>query len=247
MIALRHAFTLPVFAVLALACGGDDGRKTVDSADGELEEPRRKGPPYQVARVTATGSITGTVTPMTAPAAGGGPCAAQQPRDTPEAVVYLEDIARGRALAPDTPRRYELDVAACEFTPRVLITAAGATLNLRNAHNAVHRVAFTFEGMKNPMLRVPFSDAGQVVPSERLLAIPGVIDVTTDQDPGLRARIVVLEHPYVVATEGGQFTLDSVPPGTYSLVALSAGGRATATVAVQPGATTTTSLQVSPR
>lgn len=247
MIAFRLASTLPVFVVLALACSGEDGRKTVDSADGELEVPRRKGPPYEVAPVTASGSITGTVTTAAAPAATTGPCAARKPGGGAEAVVYLENIARGRPLPSDTPRRYELDVAACEFAPRVLIAAAGATLNLRNAYNSVHRVAFTFEGMKNPMLRVPFSDAGQVVPSERLLAVPGVIDVTTDQDPALRARIVVLEHPYVAATDGGQFTLDSVPPGTYALVALSAAGRATTTVAVQPGATTTTSLQVTPQ
>ena len=238
-----RTFPLALVAALTLACGGEDGRKTVDSADGELEEPRRKGPPYQVAPVAATGTITGTVAPATAPASASGPCAGKQPAASPEAVVYLEDIPRGRALASDTPRRYELDVDACEFTPRVLIAAAGATLNLRNGHGGVHRVAFTFEGMKNPMLRVPFSDPGQLVPSERLLAIPGVVDVTSDQDPALRARIVVLEHPYVVATEGGRFTLDSVPPGNYSLVALSAAGRAATTVAVQAGATTNTVLQ----
>ena len=38
--------------------------------------------------------------------------------------------------------------------------------------------------------------------------------------PWARAWVAVFDHPYVTTTErGGAFTIDSVPAGTYSLVA----------------------------
>lgn len=250
--------------VLVAACGGD-GNTTVDSADGELDEPRRKGPEYKAAPVTAAGTISGTVTfvsaggaaaagtsqvpaaPASAPATqrvAPGACA---PAASSSAVVYLEDIATGLAVPDTTPRRYELAVKECELSPAISIATASGTLNVSNALGGVHHVAFTFEGMKQPLLRVPFSDPGQLVPSERVLAVPGVVDVASDHHSGARARIVVLEHPYGVLTADGAFTLDSVPPGTYSLVALSATGRAEAKVQVQAGATTSVALQLPPR
>lgn len=254
MIDIRRTCAVALMAALTAACSGDSDRKTVDSADGELEEPRRKGPPYKVAPVTAPGAITGTVTMPPAGAAAAaapgsppaGRCAAPAPGEQ-QAIVYLENIQQGRALPAGTPRRFELSAAACELSPRLIVATAGGTLNLSNALGAVHRVTFTFEGLKNPMLRVPFSHSGQVVPSERVLAVPGVVEVASDQDPSVRARILVVEHPYAVATSDGSFTLDSVPPGNYSLVALTPSGRAAAAVAVQSGQTTNTSLQPTPR
>lgn len=245
------------FLVVA-ACSGD-ANTTVDSANGELDEPRRKGPEYKAAPVTAAGTISGTV--VVAPAATvAGPASAAaapaQPRQPSGScapasssgiVVFLEDIATGLPVPDDAPRRHELAVKECDVSPSISIASASGTLNLSNALGRVHHVTFTFEGMKGPLLRVPFSDPGQLVPSERVLAVPGVVDVASDHHPAARARIVVLEHPYGVLTTDGAFTLDSVPPGNYSLVALSATGRAEAKVQVQAGATTSVSLQLAPR
>lgn len=245
MLARRSLLVLVLMAAAACTGGGAES-KTVDSSDGGVaEEPRRKGPPYRAVPVTASGTITGTVT-LPPPAATAGACAASASGSRREVVVYLENIASGRALPANAPRRHALEAAQCTLTPGVLLATAGGTLNLSNSVRAVHRVGFTFEGMKNPMLQVPFSDQGQLVPTERVLAVPGVVDVKSDQDPSVRARIVVLEHPYGVTSADGRFTLDSVPPGTYSLVAVTATGRAATTVSVQAGATTTAALTVNP-
>lgn len=262
MIDSRYRNALWLLVGLAAACGGGDD-KTVDSADGELDEPRRKRPPYEVAPVTAAGTITGTVTLSQVPAAGastaGAPAGAPQavaapdapnacpPRSDGPTVVYLEDIARGRPLPSDVARRHELAAEPCAFSPRVSIAAAGSTLNLSNAVNAVHHVTFTFEDMKTPMLSVPFSDRGQLVPTEKVLALPGLVTVASDQAPGVQAHIVVVEHPYAVTTTDGTFRLDSVPPGKYSLVVVSGAGRVATTVPVQDGATTTATLTLPPR
>lgn len=245
MLARRNLLVLVLMTAAACTGGGAES-KTVDSSDGGVaEEPRRKGPPYRAVPVTASGTITGTVT-LPPPAATAGACAASASGSRREVVVYLENIASGRALPANAPRRHALEAAQCTLTPGVLLATAGGTLNLSNSVRAVHRVGFTFEGMKNPMLQVPFSDQGQLVPTERVLAVPGVVDVKSDQDPSVRARIVVLEHPYGVTSADGRFTLDSVPPGTYSLVAVTATGRAATTVSVQAGATTTAALTVNP-
>ena len=239
---LRRSVLLLSIVVLA-ACNRDEGT-TVDSAQGELDMPRRKAPPYQPGPVTGAGSITGTVSGATAPAAPTtGPCAGKAPARAP-VVVYLEDISRGLETPAGTPRRYELAVAECVVEPSVSIASAGATLNLSNALNAVHQVSFVYEGMRNPMVRMPFSDPGQVVPSETVLDVPGLVEVQSDLAPSVKARIVVVEHPYAVETANGSFTLEAVPPGTYTLVAVGLNGRTQSRVEVRPGAATSVTLQL---
>lgn len=240
----RHVTLWTCLALVACTGAGSEGSKTVDSADGELDVPRRKAPPYQVAPVASSGSITGTVTlPAPAAAPASGPCAGKAPASS-GVVVYLEDIARGRAPAADRPRRYALEAEDCTLSPAVSIVAAGGTLNVSNGLRAVHHVAFTYEGMKTPLVSVPFSDPGQLVPSEKVLAVPGLVDVRSDLDPALRARLVVVEHPYAVQATNGKFLLDSVPPGTYTLVAVGATGRAETKVEVRAGAATPVALQL---
>ena len=260
--------SLLLLLCIATACGGESGGAT-QASDGTLDEPRRKAPPYQAGPVTSAGSITGTVTLAAAPAAPAAPGSAdaagataaasaaqapapQQANAAPpgcpaapasDIVVYLEDIARGRPLAADTPRRYEIAAEKCVIEPAVQVAAAGGTLNVSNAVGRVHYLSFLFEGMRSPLLRIPFSDPGQLVPTEVVLETPGLVHVTGDHAPGVAAQIVVVEHPYAVTAAGGSFTLDSVPPGTYSIVAVNgAGRRATARVTVQAGSATTTAL-----
>jgi len=251
MIAFRRPVVLCSLMALA-ACTGSEGT-TIDSADGELEVPRRKSPPYRAAPVTSAGSITGTVqVASTAPGpdSASGQAQSGPARCTPRGaaaapvVVFLEDIPRGNPLPGDAARRHELAVDDCALTPAVSIASAGGTLNLSNALDAVHQVAFIYEGMKNPMMRVPFSDPGQLVPSERVLYIPGVVEVRSDLAPSIAARIVVVEHPYAVQTTDGSFTIDSVPPGTYTLVAVGLHGRAESRVEVRAGAATPVTLQL---
>lgn len=260
---IAPAYRIITLALLAVAACGGDTRTTVDSANGELDEPRRKGPEYKPAPVTAAGTITGTVTTVTAPAAPAAPSSAASttpaaspappagascaPVSASAVAVYLEGIATGLPVPDDAPRRHEIAVKECEIAPAISIATATGTLNLSNALGRVHHVTFTFEGMKNPLLRVPFSDPGQLVPSERVLAIPGVIDVVSDHAPAAHARIVVLEHPYGVLTTDGAFRLDSVPPGTYTLIAVGPKGRAESKVQVQAGATTNVVLQLGPQ
>jgi hypothetical protein len=63
------------------------------------------------------------------------------------------------------------------------------------------------------------TDAGQVVPTEKVLADSGLVEVASGTHPWSRAWIRVFAQPYFAATSpDGTFRLDSIPPGTYRLV-----------------------------
>ena len=82
------------------------------------------------------------------------------------------------------------------------------------------RLRFVRRPSNEVVSTVEMNDQGQVVPDEKILAAPGVVEVRGEVHPWLRAWLLVFDHPYYAATGGdGAFTLADVPPGTYRLVA----------------------------
>lgn len=135
-----------------------------------------------------------------------------------EVVVWLSDARQGKAL-PLT-RRYVIEHQQCRIDPRVQAALAGGTLNVRNADPVVHRTRFMRANTDSTIDLVSQSDAGQVVPNELVLVRPQLLEVRCDVHPWTRAWIRVFDHPYFAVTErDGAFTLDSVPPGRYTLMA----------------------------
>ena len=68
------------------------------------------------------------------------------------------------------------------------------------------------------MASVRETEAGQVVPTGKPLSHRGLVDVKSDRYPWSRAWIRVFDHPYFAVTNrDGIFTIDSVPPGEYTL------------------------------
>ncbi len=134
------------------------------------------------------------------------------------AVVWLADARSGKPF-PLT-RRYELDMERCLLTPRAQPTVAGGTLNVKSGDPVRSRLAFIRRPTNEVVSTVTTNDAGQVVPDERILAAPGVIEVRGEVHPWLRAWLLVFDHPYHAASGAdGAFTLADVPPGRYRLVA----------------------------
>jgi hypothetical protein len=89
-------------------------------------------------------------------------------------------------------------------------------LNVRNADRSAHRA--TFLRGADTVASVRETEAGQVVPTEKPLAAQGLVAVSSDRYPWSRAWIRVFDHPYFAVTNrDGIFTIDSVPPGDYTL------------------------------
>lgn len=229
---------------------GDGGRKA-DSADGTLGFPTRKVAPYRVEQVATPGRIRGTVDASSLPAPTPSACAASAtPRSGANAVVWLDDIRAGLDVSSERKldRRLELTAGRCKLEPRLQLALVGSTLNVRNDESVAHQVHLFRDGGSQPIYRIPFIFAGQLVPAERPLTVPGVLEAASTQDSSLRSVVVVVDHPYAaVVGADGTFVIDSVPPGRYRLMAISPTGSAEQMVEVSASGDQTLSLRLGPR
>ncbi|MDQ6924861.1 MAG: carboxypeptidase-like regulatory domain-containing protein [Candidatus Eremiobacteraeota bacterium] len=171
-----------------------------------------------------------------------------------DAVVWLVGVEAGKPL-PDL-RRAELALDGCRLQPHLIAMMAGGALNVHGIDVLDARLRFTRveggtadEPPGTVLLRVTTTDGGQVVPSGRVVAAPGTVEVRGELQPWLRAWILAFDHPYFATTntEGG-FVLDGVPPGTYQLVAWHDRlGRAGQQVTVGPGQTVQVTVRLGGR
>jgi hypothetical protein len=215
----------------AAAATGHSPRGSRARAASIVEAP---GSPYRPAAVGNGGSIRGVVEldgdaprdTTVKPTSDEAVCGASVMVRTTErrgdrlggVVVWLADVRTGKVLP--RARRFELTNERCQITPRVQAAIVGGTLNVRNADPTQHRTRFLRQGAGDVLALVSQTDAGQVVPVERVLVAPGVVEVRNDQHPWMRGWIAVFDHPYYgVTARDGAFAFDSVPPGTYRMVA----------------------------
>jgi hypothetical protein len=213
-----------------------DGGRNADSADGTLGFPTRKVAPYRVEQVATPGRIRGTVDASALAASSALACGAPSaPSSGPTAIVWLDDIRAGLDVPAERKldRRLELIASRCKLEPRLQLALVGSTLNVRNDESVAHQVQLFRDGATQPVYRIPFIFAGQLVPAERPLTVPGVLEARSSQDSSLRSVVVVVDHPYAaVVGADGSFVIDSVPPGRYRLMAMSPNGSAEQTVDV---------------
>ena len=222
-----------------------------DSANGALGLPARKVPPYRVAHVTNPGTIRGTVDASALPAAPTPACGAPTaPASTGVVVVWLDDIRTGLDVAAERKldRRLELTAARCRLEPRLQLALVGSTLNVHNEESVAHQVHLFRDGGAQPIYRIPFIFAGQVVPTQRPLTVPGVLELRSTQDPALHSVVVVVDHPYAaVAGADGRFVIDSIPPGRYRLMATNGVGATEQQVEVSGTGEQAVSLRLGPK
>ena len=239
------AHRLHLFTILTLAaCGGGTG-DTAGSSDVNASG-------YTVVEVQNGGSITGSVRfsgTVPAPRAVNvtddfDACGATVEVSDLEvgsgsglanAVVSLVDVTSGAAVSSSASPT-TLDQRWCRFQPHVIIAGVGQTVGILNSdpvtHN-VHTVAFdnrTFNRSQPPSLaRIEVS----FEVTEKVMA-------KCDIHGWMSAWIVVVDHPYHdITSEDGTFTIDDVPPGTYTLeIWHEALGSTRETVTVTGGETT---------
>jgi hypothetical protein len=133
-------------------------------------------------------------------------------------VVWLVDARSGKPLP--LAGRFEIAHRRCRLTPRVQAVRVGGTLNVRSGDRTVHSARFVRAADGSTIKVVTEHDAGQVVPDESVLMSPGRIEVRCDAHPWTRGWILAFDHPYYDVTDRrGAFSMDSVPPGRYRLIA----------------------------
>jgi plastocyanin len=209
----------------AAACGGSQ------QSESNAPPPPTVSPVDPATAGTISGRITfeGTVPPAQPIRMDSDPnCARQTSGATEQPVmtgnngalqnvfVYVKDgLGNLRFPVPSSP--VVLDQKGCVYTPRVLGVQVGQALEIANSDPTLHNVhavpmsnqefnmGYPIQGMKHAHT---FSTKEVMVPFK------------CDVHGWMRAWVGVLDHPYYGVTGAdGSFTLEGLPPGTYTVEA----------------------------
>jgi len=130
-----------------------------------------------------------------------------------DAVVSLTGIQGGKSLAT-LGSNFVIGQKDCAYEPHMLLVPVHAQVQILNDDQVLHNI-HTFSKVNPPMnLAQPkFKRKLEVSFSE-----PEKIPVRCDIHAWMNTWIVVVDHPYHALTdEEGNFMLEGVPPGTYTL------------------------------
>ena len=106
-----------------------------------------------------------------------------------------------------------LDQRQCVFIPRVTLVPAGGTMEFLNSDRLLHNIHSA--GRANAVFN-------RTQPRARTIPIkfakPEIVRISCDLHGWMRAWVVVIEHPfYAVTGPEGEFALNNIPPGRYTL------------------------------
>lgn len=133
--------------------------------------------------------------------------------------VYLEGRLRAEAGAASAEEKlkpvFKMEQTNRRFSPETLIIQAGSKVSFPNNDPIFHNV-FSLSGPKTFDLgNYPKGDTRTVMFPE-----PGIVYVNCHLHPNMTATIVVAPNQWNSAVDrDGQFELQDVPPGTYTIVA----------------------------
>ncbi|HEY4490971.1 MAG TPA: hypothetical protein VI958_03180, partial [Acidobacteriota bacterium] len=135
-------------------------------------------------------------------------------------IVYLEGITQGKTMGE--LMKAELDQVQCEYEPHVLIVPSGSKVDILNSDSVLHSVhAYDLTGASSTGLPTVFNIAlplkGQRIPKQ-LASGRLLLNLCDAGHPWMNSYVMPANHPYYAVTdEEGNFVLDNVPAGTYTI------------------------------
>ena len=110
-----------------------------------------------------------------------------------------------------------IDQNGCMYSPHVQGIMAGQELLIKNSDATMHNI----HGL--PKINPEFNFSMPKVVKEKAIKIEKVenfIKIKCDVHPWMNAYISVFDHPFFAVTDDtGSFKIDSIPPGTYEVIA----------------------------
>lgn len=135
-------------------------------------------------------------------------------------VIYLEpDPAVGRAPAAANPAPHDSMVQRNEqFVPHVLPVLVGSVVSFPNDDDVYHNV-FSISAAKTfEIPRIP--KAAPASMTSRTFDKPGIVQVFCHIHSDMSGIIFVMDNPYYATPQPtGHYTIDGIPPGSYTLTA----------------------------
>jgi hypothetical protein len=131
-------------------------------------------------------------------------------------VVWLDGVRTGKP--PGLERRLELESDHCRLSPRVQAAVVGSAVNILGHDDFRQHLQFTAAGDSAPRATILLGGGEQVIPTDLPFRSTGMVTVSDREHPWTRAFLAVFDHPYFAVTSAnGSFTIDGVPPGSYTL------------------------------
>ena len=140
-------------------------------------------------------------------------------RQLQNVIVFLDDVQSGKAW-PE--KEYKLDQLKCRFEPYIQVIPKGADLVISNSDPVLHNV-HPYEQVgdkRRTLFNLAQPKLGQVNTKAIKTRRGEVVELSCDAHSWMSGWMYVLEHPYfAIVGEDGSFTIDNVPPGSYTLKA----------------------------
>jgi plastocyanin len=193
----------------------------------------------QKVNAAAEGKITGTVKlDGTAPHMKGldmskDPyCAKANANDTPKmenvvvgsggglenVVLYISEGLSGAALTQPANAVPVFDQKNCRYTPHVLAMNVGETFKVTTSDQTAHNI----HPNPNPMTgNIPWNQSQPpgAPPVQKSWKAPEMIEVKCNIHPWMHGWFAVVKGPYATSDASGNYTINNVPPGNYTVTA----------------------------
>lgn len=252
---------LAIGAVVLTGCGGGggdtgapaDGGDAADTAPADTSAATDDGgtpAPTGSATISGTVSYDGQVPNLNPLDMGADPaCAAKHDSPVmPDMLVLGDGNTMGNIFVkvtnppegsfPTPSEPAVIDQHGCRYIPHVVGVMAGQPLQFLNSDGLLHNVHGLPEENREFNIGMPAT----VTESSTTLNRPEpLFPVKCDVHPWMQAYVAVMSHPYFAVTdEDGQFTLEGLPAGTYTVEAWHERlGTQTAEVTVDDGGSAT--------
>jgi plastocyanin len=145
---------------------------------------------------------------------------------TGESVVYVDAVA-GKSF-PAPPDAAVMSQKGLMFQPHLLVVQAGTTVDFVNSDKVAHNVfwpSFMQNGKKGPGKNLGTWPQGE----KRSFKFdqPGFAAMLCNVHPEMSGYVVVVPTPYFAHTDGdGNYRIENVPDGQYSVVSWHEGTKA---------------------
>src|SRR5882757_5523568 len=133
-------------------------------------------------------------------------------------VVYISEGLTGSAASEASATEPVFDQKNCMYTPHVLALDVNQKFKVTTSDQTTHNI----HPLPNPMTgNIPWNQSQPpgAAPIEKSWKAPEVIPVKCNIHPWMNGWHVVVKGPYAVTDGSGNYTLNNVPPGNYTVTA----------------------------
>ncbi len=128
------------------------------------------------------------------------------------AAVFVQGKVNGIGV-PAQPKDLLMKQKETSFQPSLLFVALGTSVEFLNLDDEFHNVFSYSKTKRFDLGRYPNGESKSVIFDK-----PGIVKIYCEIHEWMRAAVIVVENPFhSVVSERGNFFLENVPPGNYSI------------------------------